>query len=149
MTKFCKGCQTEKNISEFHKDNRNKKDGARSACKPCAETVKKAWRLKNVEHIKRYGRERSKLFPWLAAYKNALARCRNPKHKSYYLYGGRGIKLLMTPNDFKQLWFRDKAHLMERPSIDRIDKDGSYTIENCRYLELTENINRARRRRKL
>ena len=45
----------------------------------------------------------------------------------------------MGINDFKTLWFRDKAYSMECPSIDRIDNNGHYSIDNCRYIEMAEN----------
>jgi transcriptional regulator with XRE-family HTH domain len=45
----------------------------------------------------------------------------------------------MTPNDFKELWFRDKAYLMRQPSIDRIDSTKGYEKGNCRYIEFYEN----------
>jgi len=77
--------------------------------------------------------------PWSKSYYRVGCRCNNPKSKFYHRYGGRGIKRLMSKEDFKTLWFRDKAFTMKHPSIDRIDNDGDYTLENCRYIELAEN----------
>jgi hypothetical protein len=37
------------------------------------------------------------------------------------------------------MWKRDKAHLLARPSVDRIDNDGNYELSNCRFIELHEN----------
>jgi len=77
--------------------------------------------------------------PWMKSLIYIRARCNNPNKKWYELYGGKGIKCLITGKELKELWFRDKAYLMERPSIDRIDNDGNYTFENCRYIELKVN----------
>ena len=54
-------------------------------------------------------------------------------------YFKRGIKNKITRDDLKVLWFRDKGYAMKRPSIDRIDSDGDYTFDNCRYIEQAEN----------
>ncbi len=77
--------------------------------------------------------------PWARRYFSARARCNNPKHAGYKYYGGKGVKCLMTLEQFKELWIKDKADLMKRPSIDRIDSDGNYCIENCHFIELSEN----------
>lgn len=76
-------------------------------------------------------------------------RCNNPKRLGYKHYGGKGIKNKITINELYFLWIRDQAHLMKRPSIDRIDSNGDYCIANCQFLELKENTLKCRREREL
>ncbi len=45
------------------------------------------------------------------------------------------------------LWIRDKAGKMKRPSIDRINSGGNYTLNNCRFIELSANIHRSLKER--
>jgi hypothetical protein len=87
------------------------------------------WRIKD-----------KKTFPWKYTLQAINQRCNNPNHNKYKFYGGRGIKCLITLEELKTLWFRDKAYLMKQPSIDRICHNGNYTFENCRYIEFKENI---------
>lgn len=77
--------------------------------------------------------------PWYYSYMAAKRRC-YPSNS----YGKRGIKFLMTMEDFKYLWFRDRAFEMDRPSIDRVSGKGSYELSNCRYIEFEENNKRPR-----
>lgn len=77
--------------------------------------------------------------PWYKHYASTKQRCNDKNYHKYKNYGARGIRLIMTSNDFKELWFRDEAYKMNRPSIDRIDNDGHYEKDNCRFLELGEN----------
>jgi len=86
--------------------------------------------------------------PWMRHLDSARQRCNNPTQDSYKNYGGRGIKLLMAKEDFKYLWFRDEASSMLQPSIDRKNHDGNYTLENCRFIEMKENIRIANKRRR-
>jgi len=71
--------------------------------------------------------------PWYSHYSNAKYRCKNGA------YGKRGIKFEMTLGEFEFLWVRDNAHLLKRPSIDRINSHYGYTVSNCRFIELEEN----------
>lgn len=70
---------------------------------------------------------------------NAKTRCNNPNYYDFALYGGRGIKYLLTNSELESLWSRDGASQMKRPSIDRINPDGNYEFGNCRYVEMVEN----------
>lgn len=80
-----------------------------------------------------------KLDPWTKTYMYIRKRCLNPKDTKYARYGGRGIKALITVDELKKLWFRDKAYSMESPTIHRIDNDGNYEFGNCMYIERDEN----------
>lgn len=81
--------------------------------------------------------------PWINVLCCIRQRCTNKNKDGYKYYGGRGIKCLITAEELKILWFRDKACLMKQPSIDRIDSNGNYEFENCRFIELKKNISRA------
>lgn len=87
---------------------------------------------------------RRKKYPWERKYESAKARCENPKTAMYYCYGARGIKMMMTKYDFLFLWNRDGAAQMKKPSIDRIDNNGNYELSNCRFIELSANVSRAK-----
>lgn len=76
-----------------------------------------------------------------------MARCTNPNSNAFEYYGGRGIECLVTSRELMELYFRDKAHKMRRPSIDRIDSDGHYEPKNLRFVELRVNVRKAVRER--
>ena len=72
-------------------------------------------------------------------YYNMRQRCVNPSASKYINYGGRGIQCKIKFGELSELWERDKADKLTHPSIDRIDNDGDYTKENCRFIEMSEN----------
>lgn len=63
------------------------------------------------------------------------ARCYNAKSQYYYLYGGRGIKVCdRWVNSFGN-FLEDMGDKPEGMSLDRINPDGDYTPDNCRWVD--------------
>ncbi len=72
-------------------------------------------------------------------------RCSNPKNMGYHNYGGRGISVCDEWQEYKA--FEDWADAHGYASdleIDRIDVDGNYEPENCRFVTRKENARNLR-----
>ena len=121
--KFCPRCKRTRKIKHFYLRQHRYRYRPRAYCKDCWDSYNKTF----VDEYKNKS-------PWLIHYHCAMFRC-SPKG-AYYK---KGRKVLMSVDDFKKLWFRDKAWKLSRPTVDRIDNNGNYTYDNCRFIELSEN----------
>ena len=92
---------------------------------------------KNNPHMKK----------WYDRWRSMIKRCYNPKCIRYPDYGGRGIKVCdrwLEPNGVGCLNYYNDIHQILGPqpsdkhSLDRIDNDSMYQIENMRWATISE-----------
>lgn len=104
--------------------------------------VHKKSNKKNKKHINSYKRKWAKTLAGklLSLIGMIRRRCNHPDAHNFKYYGGRGIKCLLTKADLLFLWRRDNAQNLRKPSIDRINNDGPYARDNCRFIELSANV---------
>jgi len=145
--KECKYCDKQKPLTEFRLYKSGKSAGYYSlCCKVCANIKRKEYQriiakerpwIQKAENLynKQWRIDKDERDPWYKHYCYAYSRCRCKTR-----YKQRGIKFLITGAEVKAIWFRDKAYLLTKPSLDRIDGTKDYTPENCRFVELSENL---------
>lgn len=110
-------------------------NGKSRRCNSCANKLRGTWT---------HGLSKTRLYK---CWKDMKGRCFNPRNTAYHDYGGRGITVCEEwANDF--LAFRNwalSAGYSDELEIDRINNDGDYEPENCRWVTKIIQNNNTRR----
>lgn len=74
-------------------------------------------------------------------YSNMKSRCDKPKNEMYFRYGGRGIKYCDKWKTFIGFWDDMENGYNDSLYLDRINNDGDYCKENCRWATMEQQAN--------
>lgn len=93
---------------------------------------------RDVARSKRHLEKVNYQMPGFHSWRGMVERCTNPNHDKYKNYGGRGIRVCDRWRIFKNFYIDMGEKPSPKHSIDRIDTDGDYCPENCKWSDQVE-----------
>jgi hypothetical protein len=123
----CVGCNRERSAAHYRANRENE--------------IKKAmaWQAANREKTRSYTKKYKDRYrqehPLYSVWQNMKSRCQRPSATMYHRYGGRGISVCESWQEFKnfEAWGLKSGYAPDL-EIDRINNDGNYEPGNCRWV---------------
>lgn len=85
--------------------------------------------------------------PLYSVWKSMIYRCENINDMNYFRYGARGIKVSKEWHNINTFVKDMEKSYLKGLQLDRINNDGNYSKDNCRWVTRKVNANNTRRNR--